>query len=188
MRNALVLTLLILIAASIEAREVILNQDEIRLGKLEQSFDGKSLETLTLLRTKKTPKKVELNFLVETQKEECVAYRKECTYLPATPFCDVQTLDRIGRCGTHTPRTSCDRVCVRKEWVATPKATSHTLKFKNAAQLQSEEREVFEIRLSQKNKKRKKVEVEIFTVESERPYSFRSWLLRKGTTIKGTSL
>lgn len=178
------LCLLMIPFESLKAREVNLNSPEIALGKLKQVEGERAKEVLTLFRTHKTPKRVNLSFGFQSTEVVCTKSEKKCIDYPKRYVCHTMFGDARD-CYYKKAYRVCEDICLSSKFVHSNKEDKFQLKFKNVAPLSPGEKEVYELEIKQKSLSSGSVKERFEIVEGKDDYSIRDWFFRNGATVKG---
>lgn len=177
--KTLVLAFVMILSAAAFGNDnsIILDSKDVNYGALRQATRTAALDRVEVVRTKKTPKKVDLHYTVKESESVCAEYTYVDVWHPGT-------YDRV--CRTHTDRdgntrTVCrnvwrpgyyttERRCVRWETVMVPRSKEIRLNFKKAASLSGDKREVFMIEFRQERVSSDQVKLSGEVVEASRGY------------------
>lgn len=161
-----------------QANPINLSVNSISYGPLKQELNGPANETIELIRTTKTPRKVTLKFKMNSVEKECNSYSILYTEVKAITKnqCD-SNLDGTFECQkvTHEGFSIPRRECNDKGYVLKTNDFELTINFKSAIVLTEGSKETLKIRISQKNMKSKSLSFEGKVLSSMAKYKVKSW-------------
>lgn len=180
--KTLLLTFIMIVSAAAfgEVNTVVLDSKEVNYGALRQATRTAALDKVEVVRTKNTPKKVDLSYSVKESESVCAEYTYVDVWHPGS-------YDRICRTVTDrngNTRTVCrnvwrpgyyttERRCMRWETVMVSRNKEIRLNFKKAARLSGDKREVFMLEFRQERVSSSDVKLSGEVVEANRGYEIR---------------
>ncbi|MBK25465.1 MAG: hypothetical protein CME70_15830 [Halobacteriovorax sp.] len=179
--KALIIAALALVSATAFGGQPLeLNSKDVNYGALRQATRSAALDRVEVIRTKKTPKKVDVSYTVKESEQVCVEYRYEQVWHPGhyDRVCHTTT-DRNGNTRTICRNVwrpgyyTTERRCVRTESVMVTRNKSIRFNFKKAARLSSGQREVFMVEFRQDRVSSDDVTMSGEVVEANRSYNIR---------------
>lgn len=180
MKTLIIAAFAILSATAFGSNALELNSKEINYGPLRQATRTAALDRVEIIRTSKTPKKVDVSYSVKESEQVCTDYRYEDVWHPGS-------YDRVCRTvtdGQGRTRTVCrnvwrpgyyttERRCIKWDTVMVTRNKDIRLNFKKAARLSSNQREVFMIEFRQNRVSSDNVTLSGEVVEANRGYSIK---------------
>jgi len=163
----LLIALFLLTSTTTFARSVTLHSEKINLGILEQETSLPALEEITVKRTAKTPKKVELKFEYVYRAKVCQEWEDRVIVIPGNVIC---TPDG---CYTTAPETRVERFCVYWENELLQNSKKVKLNFSKATKLSSDQKESFLVVIEQQSLDKKKVKLAGQTLDAQSDYTIK---------------
>ncbi|MFT6070253.1 MAG: hypothetical protein ACJAT2_001752 [Bacteriovoracaceae bacterium] len=178
MKTLIIAAFAILSAAAFGGDALELNSSDVNYGPLQQATRSAALDRVEVIRTKKTPKKVDISYSVKESEQVCTDYRYEDVWHPGSydHVCRTVTDGRgrtrtvcrnVWRPGYYTT----ERRCIKWDTVMVTRNKDIRLNFKKAARLSGEQREVFMIEFRQDRVSSDNVTLSGEVVEANRGYS-----------------
>lgn len=180
MKAFFIAALAIVSATAFGGDSLVLDSKDVNYGPLRQATRTAALDKVEVVRTKNTPKKVDVRYSVKESEQVCSEYRYVRVWVPGT-------YDRVCRTSTDrdgNTRTVCRNVwrpgyyrtesrCVKWDTVMVARNKEIRLNFKKAAKLSGAQREVFMIEFRQERISSDKVTLSGQVVEARRGYDIR---------------
>ncbi|MBT3236490.1 MAG: hypothetical protein HN353_11105 [Bdellovibrionales bacterium] len=173
MRALLIVTALLstlCLSAVASASALHLNRSTIEIGTLDQDGNNPAQTELLVLRSSKTPKRVDLSMNYRYLANVCKEWEVRRTWIPGTVVCTPTGPNGEVTCHTTGGRWEEERVCVRWAREEAIRYRKVKLKFKNAARLRGDEQETFNISIYQESYDRSSIDLSGEVVDSATDY------------------